>query len=367
MVNSLPLHAVSDEHARAVVRRHLHPETGSPFWLERDRRLGTDAYARVDGWESAQELLAFRDESDQEAYEEASRRRPVEDFIPADVVRDADFLWAAQTGGTTGLPKHATWGGAYWKHVSEFSHYAMDTHGIPRDCNWLYISPMGPHTIGRLVVDWAESRGGMCFSIDLDPRIVKIFGEEGMTDAYNRYVQHIWDQVTAVLQSQRIGVIYGTARLLEMLPEYVDARLLKDVRGVVHAGTTLPVQSHKLLREDVFPGVPVLGMYGSSTTSISWQKPFEPEDEHKLVYIPSSPSVSIDVVGEDNVPVAFGEEGRVRVWRLTHDQLLPGFLERDRARRVQPYGAAAELFPWAWIGDPFSPEFTEGRRVEGVY
>jgi hypothetical protein len=74
-----------------------------------------------------------------------------------------------------------------------------------------------------------------------------------MTDAYNRYVQHIWDQVTAVLQSQRIGVIYGTARLLEMLPEFVDARLLKDVRGVVHAGTTMPVQSHKLLREDVFP------------------------------------------------------------------------------------------------------------------
>ncbi|MEU9982914.1 AMP-binding protein [Streptomyces sp. NPDC050856] len=367
MVNPPPLHAVSDEHVRTIVRRHLHPETGSPFWLERDRRLGANAYSRVDGWAAAQELLAFRDDADQEIFEEASRRRPAEDFIPADVVHGDDFLWAAQTGGTTGLPKHGTWGGAYWKHVRDFSDYAMDTHGIPRGCNWLYISPMGPHTIGRLVVDWAETRGGMCFSIDLDPRIVKIFGEEGMTAAYDRYVQHIWDQVNAVLESQRIGVIYGTARLLEMLPEYVDAKLLKDVRGVVHAGTTMPVQSHRLLREDVFPDVPILGMYGSSTTSISWQKPFEPEDEHRLVYIPSSPWVTIDMVDDDKVPVAFGEEGRVRVWRLTDDQLLPGFLERDRARRVEPYGAAAELFPWPWIGDPFSPEFTEGRRVEGVY
>jgi thienamycin biosynthesis protein ThnN len=362
-----PLKAVSDEHVRAVVRRHLHPDTGSPFWLERDEKLGADAYHNVKSWEDALELLAFRDERDQDEFEEASRRRPVEDFVPADVVADQDFLWAAQTGGTTGLPKHGTWGGAYWRHVRDFSHYAMDTHGIPRDCNWLYISPMGPHTIGRLCVDWAETRGGMCFSIDLDPRIIKIFGEEGMTEAYGRYIQHIWDQVNAVLSAQRIGVLYGTARLLEMVPEYVEPALLANVRGVVHAGTTMPVQSHKLLREEVFPGRPILGMYGSSTTSISWQKPFEPEDDNHLVYVPSSPWVSIDMVDDHGDVVTFGEEGRIRVWRLTDDQLLPGFLERDRATRVKPYGAAAEKFPWAWIGDPYSPEFTEGRRVEGVY
>ena len=34
---------------------------------------------------------------------------------------------------------------------------------------------------------------------------------------------------------------------------------------------------------------------------------------------------------------------------------------------VDPYGAMAGQFPWSWIGDPFSPEFTTGRRVEGVY
>jgi thienamycin biosynthesis protein ThnN len=34
---------------------------------------------------------------------------------------------------------------------------------------------------------------------------------------------------------------------------------------------------------------------------------------------------------------------------------------------VRPYGRVAEEFPWPWIGDPYSPEFTELGRVEGVY
>jgi thienamycin biosynthesis protein ThnN len=127
-------------------------------------------------------------------------------------------------------------------------------------------------------------------------------------------------------------------------------------------------ESHRILRESVFPGVPVVGMYGTSTTSISWQKPYEPADEHRVVYVPSSPYVLLDVIDDDDGrDVAFGEEGRVRVWRLTDDQLIPGFLERDRARRVRPYGSAAEQFPWPWIGDPYSPEFTVLGRVEGVY
>ena len=364
---SVPLSPVTDEHVRRIVALHFDPEHGSPYWLERDQRMGTRALQKVQGWQDALSVLAFQNQADQEHFEEAARRRPIEQFVPKSVRRGGGFLWAAQTGGTTGLPKHGTWGAAYWRHVREFSNYFMDLHGVPRGGNWMYISPMGPHTIGRLCVDWAESRGGSCFSIDLDPRIVKIFGEEGMTQAYNRYIDHIWDQVRAVLSAQDIQVIYGTARLLEMLPEFIDDALLRGVEGVVHAGTTMSPQSHRLLRQDVFPGVPVVGMYGSSTTSIAWQKPFEAEDDYRLVYIPSSPHMAIEMVDEDGAEVPYGAEGTVRAWRLTDDQLLPGFWERDRARRVQPYGAAASQFPWSWIGDPFSPEFTTGRRVEGVY
>ncbi|MEE6258685.1 AMP-binding protein [Plantactinospora sonchi] len=364
---SHPLRPVTDDDVVRIVRRHLDPRTGSQFWLERDRALGSTAYEKVSGLADAVRLVGLRDATDQERYEEATRRRPVEDFVPRDVRESERFLWASQTGGTTGAPKHGTWGSTYWRAVLDCSDHFLDRHGVPRGRNWLFVGPMGPHTTGRLVVNFAERRGGRCFSIDLDPRIVKIYGEEGMTAASDRYLRHIWDQVEAVVRSQDVGVLFCTSRLLEMLPEYLDPALLGGVRAIVHAGTTMEPESHRILRESVFPGVPVVGMYGTSTTGISWQKPFEPADEHRVVYVPSSPHLLLDLVDDNGDEVPYGAQGRVRVWRLTDDQLIPGFLERDRARRVRPYGAAAEEFPWPWIGDPYSPEFTELGRVEGVY
>ncbi|MFD9873126.1 AMP-binding protein [[Kitasatospora] papulosa] len=361
------LRPITDEDVRRLVRLHFDPQHGTPYWLERDRRQGTDALGKVHGLADAVALIGLLDGSDQMHFEEAARRTPLENFVPRSVLAEGGTLWAAQTGGTTGPAKHGTWGSRYWDDILAFSDEFLDLHGVPRGKNWLFVGPMGPHTTGRLVVAFAERRGGMCFSIDLDPRIVKIFGEEGMTAAYDRYVDHIWAQIAEVARSQDIGVRFCTSRLLEMLPERLGTEALGGVEAIVHAGTTLDPETHRQLREDFFPGVPVVGMYGTSTTGISWQKPFEAEDEHRVVYVPCQPHVSLDVVDGQGDDVPFGEEGRVRVWRLTDDALLPGFWERDRARRVRPYGVAAERYPWPWVGDPYSPEFTEGRRVEGVY
>ena len=75
----------------------------------------------------------------------------------------------------------------------------------------------------------------------------------------------------------------------------------------------------------------------------------------------------LDVVDTDGRPVAESVEGQVRVFRLTEDSLIPGFHERDRAVLTAPYGRVAERYPWPWISDPYSPEFTVDGRVEGVY
>lgn len=362
------LHQPSDAEVAAVFRRHLDPQTGSRFWVERDRQLGRNAYQEVCDLASADRLFGFRNEVDQQGFEEAARRRPIENFVPRDLGTEREQLWVSQTGGTTGLPKHGTWGADYWRFSLQFTDLFLDLHGVPRDENWLFIGPMGPHTTGRLAVDIAERRGGACFSIDLDPRIVKVFGEEGMTQAYDRYIEHIWSQVNAIIESQDFGVLFCTSRLLEQLPSRTDVNRLRGrLRGIIHAGTTMPPESHQLLREEIFPDTPIVGMYGTSTTGISYQKPFEPEDDYRVIYIPTAPQLLLDVVAEDGTPKPFGEDGQVRVWRLSRDQLLPGFYERDRATRVEPYGAAADLFPWPWIGDPYSPEFTVLGHVEGVY
>ena len=86
-----------------------------------------------------------------------------------------------------------------------------------------------------------------------------------------------------------------------------------------------------------------------------------------MIYIPNSPHVICEVVDDEGALVDYGSEGRVCTYRLTEDSLIPGFYERDRAVRVKPYGRLAERYPWDWIGDVYSPEFTVEGKVEGVY
>jgi thienamycin biosynthesis protein ThnN len=356
-----------DAHVRRMVETHFDPRSGTPYWLRRDQRLAAEALRHVHGFEDFKRIVAFRDMEEQRQFERDTRFLPLEDFIPASARSGERWIWSSQTGGTTGPPKHGTWGSTYWDGILAFTDEFLDLHAVPRGVNWLFIGPMGPHTTGRLVVSIAEHRGGRCFSIDLDPRIVKIFGTEGMTAAYDRYIRHIWEQVDPIIRYQNIGVLFCTSRLLEILPEHLSPDLFRSLGGIVHAGTTMERDLHRMLREEVFPGTPIVGMYGTSTTGISYQKPFEPEDDYRVVYVPSSPHLVLEIVDDAGAVVPYGREGHVATYRFTRDSLIPGFWERDQAARVEPYGAAAERYPWAWIADPYSPEFTVEGKVEGVY
>ncbi len=361
------LHFPDDAYVRKVVERHLNPEGGTPYWIEEDTRRGARALHEVSTFDDFKRLVAFDGIRAQQRFEKNARCRPIEDFIPRSVVSSGAWIWASQTGGTTGLPKHGCWSAEYWNRVMEFSDEFLDLHGVPRACNWLFLGPTGPHTTGRLVISLAERRGGRCFCIDLDPRIVKIFGEEGMAVAQERYIAHIWAQAEPIIRHQSVGVLFATSRLLEMLPARMDLKLLKQLRAIVHAGTTMSRDTYKLLHTELFSGVPLVGIYGTSTTGISFQKTPEPEDDSRVVYIPSSPYITLEAVDDNGELVGYEEEGTVATFRLTDDYLIPGFWERDRAVRVKPYGALAAQYPWDWLTDIYSPEFTVAGRVEGVY
>jgi len=357
----------SPEFVRRIVQTHFDPEGGTPYWLERDKRLAIQAFERVGTFDDFKRLVGFRDSSEQRQYERDARFLPLESFIPRSVVASGRWIWASQTGGTTGAPKHGTWDSVYWAQNLSLSDEFLDLHGVPRHCNWLFLGPTGPHTTGRLVISIAEHRGGRCFSIDLDPRIVKIFGTEGAHDAYDRYIRHIWDQAESIIRYQNVGVLFCTSRLLEMLPQRLDVRLFERLQGIVHAGTTMERDTHRVLRERVFPGIPIVGIYGTSTTGIHYQKVPEPEDDYRVIYVPNSPHVICEIVDDAGQPVDYGREGHVCTYRLTEDSLIPGFYERDRAVRVKPYGRLADSYAWDWIGDVYSPEFTVEGKVEGVY
>jgi thienamycin biosynthesis protein ThnN len=357
----------SDSYVQRITRTHLHPETGTPYWLERDRRLGANAFHGVTTFENFKSIVGFRDAGEQAQFEHGTRYRPLETFIPASLRASGRWIWASQTGGTTGTPKHGNWDSAYWERILEFTDEFLDLHGVPRNENWLFLGPTGPHTTGRLVIAIAEHRGGRCFSIDLDPRIIKVFGTEGMWDAYERYIRHIWEQAEAIIRYQNVGVMFCTSRLLELLPERVDIALFRNIKAIVHAGTTMERDTSRLLQEEIFPGIPIVGIYGTSTTGISFQKTPEPADEYRVIYIPSSPYIVLEIVDDAGQVVEYEAEGHVATWRLTEDSLIPGFWERDRALRIRPYGQLAARYPWDWIGEVYSPEFRVEGKVEGVY
>lgn len=357
---------LDDAYLAEILGLHLHPGHGAPYWIQRaaSRKLTVKDLRTFDDF---RELFAFRSREDQALYEQHLRELPIETFIPQATLQNAKWLWASETGGTTGIAKRGTWGNAYWKNILEFSDEFLDLHGVPRNENWLFIGPTGPHTTGRLMVSIAEHRGGRIFCIDLDPRIVRVYLHEGNIQGMERYVKHIWEQVAPIIKYQNVGVMFCTATLLEMLPQHLDISLLHKIKAVVHAGLAMSPDTHQYLRENLFAGKPVVGLYGTSVSGISYQKLYEGADEHRVIYIPCQPYILLDVIDAAGNNVGYGEEGDLRCFRFTEDQLIPGFVERDRATRIQPFGEHAARYPWDWTGDPHSPKALSGQKLEGVY
>ena len=358
---------MNDEYLKKILSIHFNCEKGAKYWLEKQNEKKIDVLNEIKTFQQFKDLFGFKTRNEMTEYEEDLRERKLEDFIPVSVKQNHKWIWASETGGTTGIAKRGTWGSKYWEDIMNFSDEFLDLHGVPRNENWLFIGPTGPHTTGRLMINIAENRGGMIYCIDMDPRIVRIYLAEDDEKSVQRYIDHLWEQVIPIIKYQNIGVIFCTASLLELLPKYVDLSLLDNVKAVTHAGLAMSKDTHKFLREDVFPGKPIVGIYGTSVSGISFQKPYEKEDDYRVIYIPSQPHVILEVINEDGSIVDYGQQGDVRCFRFTEDSLIPGFIERDKGIRVKPFGKVAEKYNWDWICDIHSPAALSGQKMEGVY
>jgi thienamycin biosynthesis protein ThnN len=358
---------LTDEYLQSIIRVHFNRESGAAYWLRKEKSLGIDTIRQIRSLDDLKRAYAFPNRGALDQYEHDLRTLPVSEFVPVSTQQNSSWIWASETGGTTGIPKRGTWGSAYWKDILTFSDEFLDLHGVPRNENWLFVGPTGPHTTGRLMVSIAENRKGMIFCIDMDPRIVRLYLAEGNDRGVARYVAHIWEQVEPIIRYQNVGVMFCTASLLELLPQHLDVGLFSKLKAVVHAGLAMSRDTHRHLRQEIFPNKPLVGIYGTSVSGISFQKPFEREDDYRVIYIPSQPHIVLEVIDDNGNPVDYGAEGDVRCFRFTADQVIPGFVERDRAVRVKPFGSAAQRYDWDWVGDPHSPANLSGQRMEGVY
>ncbi|WP_329312443.1 phenazine biosynthesis protein [Streptomyces sp. NBC_01262] len=358
--------AVADEFVRAALRWHFDPQTGSPYWLKRADSLGFDPLTDINGWS---DLGRFPDIS------EEWRDTPARDLLPAGcrAASPAASPTAApvqvfDSGGTTGRPKRIIEATSRREGVDWVSG-VLERHGIPGEGagDWLHIGPTGPHIVGRSIGLLAALRGELCHFIDLDPRWVKRCIAEGRRQEAARYLEHILDQAADVLSSQPVAVVFITPVVLEAVaarPALLDLFSAK-VKGIVWAGTSISPETRYLLEHEVFPGIPLVGLYGNTLAGIAPQRPRVADDTHDCVFLPYHPYSRIEVVDpqDPTALVPYGERGQIRLTLLTRDLFLPYALERDSAIRVAP----TEDFPWDALADVQPLTRGADAPVEGVY
>jgi hypothetical protein len=333
-----------------VLAIHFDPDGGTPYWLERQDELGIDVRADV---RSPADLMKLG------PMDEASlARRPIEDFIPrSQRGRRSDFI-IGETAGTLGRPK-------YGVHRKDEFHAAFVEPFLvaarratfPRELNWLFVGPSGPHIIGKAASACARAMGSADpFTIDLDPRWAKKLPPG--TFGWRRYVEHVEAQALSIVNTQEIGVIFSTPIVLESLGRRMSSAQLEAIRGIHLGGVSVPPEQ-RLTFARLFPRAVILSGYGNSLFGMMPELAFSPDTGFD--YYPLGLRQIARIVPPDggtteerlqaDVPV--GQRGQVVMTRLDETQLIVNLMERDEAQRLAPpTWAAADGFVGGGVRDP---------------
>lgn len=345
------------EFVREMMRWHFSPETGSPFWLKRAETLDFDPLTDIRDFD---DLGLFPNVVDE------LRDVGVRDLIPRGY-GDEHGAAVYESGGTTGQPKRVPYAAEWHRRSVEWFSERLDSHGVPRDVDWLSAVPSGPHNVGAMAADAAMARGGLNFTIDLDPRWVKKLIGQGRTDMADAYTDHLIEQVGYILAGQDVGVLFATPPMLERLAQHDDLVELvnRKVRAIIWGGTHLDADTRDLLRDEVFGSVRLVGGYGGTMMlGTSVERPGLGDDE-PCVFDSFAPYTTFRVIDPDTGRVVpYGERGQVVVHHMSRSALLVNNIERDFATRIAPvdggFGdSVADVAPVASFGDTMV--------VEGVY
>ncbi|QEF99509.1 hypothetical protein Mal15_35740 [Stieleria maiorica] len=354
-----------NEHTLKIVHWHFSEDTGSPFWLEKKSELGFDPLKDVKSFDDLKKFPHFEDEW--------LRGGPIQRWVPKGHAGKPVYVF--ETGGTTGIPKSRMVIEDHWKDYELFSDTLPDEH-FPRGSNWLMLGPSGPRRLRLAVEHLAQHRGGICFCIDLDPRWVVKLIKKGWMEHLEEYKKHCIDQAVTVLTAGHdIKCMFATPKLLESLGEALEDRgtSLQEVgiKGIFSGGTEFTPQWTRFCVEELLGGpveeggVYMTPTYGNTLMGLACSKPIKAADGYKISYYAPQPRAVTEVVSFDdyNQVVGFGETGRVKLYTLTDEFFVPGFMERDEGEREAPF----DMYPWDGVSGvrPFH-ELASATTV-GVY
>ena len=280
-------------------------------------------------------------------------------------------IYVFETGGTTGIPKSRVVVEDHWIDYELFSDTLPDESfpkgsqlddarpvGARGGCVWR--SSIWPITAAASASASISIRGGSsnCSRTATSPGV-------------KAYADHVIDQAMTILSAGHdIKCMFATPKLLEALA----LRLMNEgssveeagIKGIFAGGTEFTPQWYRFCREELLgPNVYITPTYGNTLMGLACGKPFDPADNYKITYYAPEPRAVIEVVDFDDHTkvVHYGESGRVKLYTLTKEVFIPGFLERDEGEREKPH----EKYPWDGVSGvkPFR-EFAKTTTV-GVY
>lgn len=360
-----------------IIRLHFDKEEGTPYWINKAWESGVNP-EDIATIEDVNKYFPLTNSKLKEDFDRALRKGNYKELVPRSKLKDVYIV--GESGGTTGPAKRAAFTKKEWFELNiDRINKALDYIDFPKNVDWLNaLPPYPPHIVGKTGIDFCKTRGGQPFGIDLDPRILKKFGrltvsrneeeKKAAGMAINLYMGHIGEQIKNVLGSENdIRVIYTTPIILKMLPRYVDRDKLKHIEGLFYAGTKMDEDTYRIIREELFPGVSILGVYGSGHLGgIAIQLPLE--DNYEIIYAPLHPLFKVEVVNEDFDRVNYGERGKILISKYGESLLMPRYPDEDTGILVEPPEEYKKLgVDWPCIKDIAPTEVRAKKEVGGVY
>ncbi len=354
-----------DAHVYEIVQWHFHESTGCPFWLQKKSELNFDPLTEVKGFDDLKKFPLFEDDW--------LRGGPVRRWVPK--AYENRPIYVFETGGTTGIPKTRVVVEDHRIDYEMFSDTLPDAY-FPKGANWLMLGPSGPRRLRLAVEHLCQHRGGICFCIDLDPRWVVKLIKKGWMEHLEEYKKHCVDQALTILSAGHdIKCMFTTPKLLEALAyglaEQGTSIPEVGITGIFSGGTEFTPQWTRFCVEELLGGPPeesgvyMTPTYGNTLMGLACSKPVTAEEDYKISYYAPQPRAVVEVVDFDNHEqvVGYGETGRVKLYTMTKEFFVPGFLERDEGERERPYWK----FPWDGVSGVRPYHKLASQTTVGVY
>lgn len=344
-------------HLTGMMKWHFSPQTGAPFWLDMRQRFDFDPLHDINTFE---DLAHFPDVAD------ILRDVPVEALIPRGL-HDATIAGVFESGGTTGKPKRVVVFQQWLDELVDWRLCDRQLSGDNTSGNTLALIPTGPHIVGAINSRRAKAKGGLCFTIDLDPRWVKKCIQQNNMAGMQAYAAHIVEQAEDILYTQSIQYLIATPPILERMAQRptLVAHLNRTLKEITWGGTQMDPDTLTFLQTEVFPTVPITASYGSTMILGEAKARCSVDASSPLIFDSFAPYIILEVVDPQTLnPVNFGERGRVVMHHLSRYAFFPNTLERDTAIRLP----RNDDYPGSSVSDVGPLPTIDGRAViEGVY